>query len=258
MSSDSSVATTVSARALASRQNGARSRGPKTAAGKARSSRNALKHGLCATKLVVLREDAVQFRALEAALLAELAPVGALQGVLAQRVVSAAWRLRRADRFEAEVLDFRSYDNADLGVALMRDGNGPRSIETVMRYRGAATAELLRALKTLQTLQAQAAAAADRPAAPPARRRARPPASKRIELEQMRQRNPSSAEPAVEPRQNAPDRKRVAGHPGPLPVPARKTKRTQESQAEQDVGVGSKARCELAGLMTLSGPQTSA
>ena len=123
MSSDSPVDTTVSARALASRQNGARSRGPKSAAGKARSARNALKHGLCAAQPVVLREDAAQFQAFEQALLAELAPVGALQGVLAQRVVSAAWRLRRADRFEAEVLDFRSYDNGSLGVALMR---GPR------------------------------------------------------------------------------------------------------------------------------------
>jgi hypothetical protein len=92
----------ISARALASRRNGARSRGPKTAVGKARSSRNALKHGLCARKLLVLpEEDASQFQALEAALLEELAPVGALQAVLAQRVVSAAWRLMRADRLAA-------------------------------------------------------------------------------------------------------------------------------------------------------------
>ncbi len=42
---------TVSARALASRRNGARSRGPGTAAGKARTARNALKHGLRARRL---------------------------------------------------------------------------------------------------------------------------------------------------------------------------------------------------------------
>jgi hypothetical protein len=57
MSSDRPVTTTLSARALASRQNGARSRGPRTAAGKARSAQNALKHGLCAKKLLVLREE---------------------------------------------------------------------------------------------------------------------------------------------------------------------------------------------------------
>ena len=74
--------------------NGARSRGPRTAAGKARSAKNALKHGLCAHRFLVLpEEDAREFQPLETALLAELAPVGTLQGVLAQRVVSAAWWL---------------------------------------------------------------------------------------------------------------------------------------------------------------------
>ena len=165
--------TTVSARALASRINGARSRGPRTAAGKARSARNALKHGLCAHKLVVVPdEDAAAFAALEAALLAELAPVGALQAVLAQRVVSAAWRLMRADRIEAEVLVFRSGSDRDLGLALTRDGNGTKAMPTLMRYRGTALAEFMRCLRTLQALQAEARAT--ELAAPARRRRGRP------------------------------------------------------------------------------------
>ena len=98
MSSDRPVSTTVSARAAASRRNGARSRGPKTAAGKARSARNALRHGLCSISMLLADEDAPAFVALETALLAELAPQGALQAVLAQRVVAASWRLARADR----------------------------------------------------------------------------------------------------------------------------------------------------------------
>jgi hypothetical protein len=86
-----------SARAEASRLNGAKSRGPKTPEGKARSSQNALKHGFRAQKYVVLPdEDAAAFEALEAALMEELAPEGALQSVLAQRVVAASWRLARA------------------------------------------------------------------------------------------------------------------------------------------------------------------
>ena len=68
------------ARAEASRQNGAKSRGPKTAEGRARSAQNALKHGMRAQKHLVLPdEDAAEFDALEAALVEELAPVGALQ-----------------------------------------------------------------------------------------------------------------------------------------------------------------------------------
>jgi hypothetical protein len=146
-----------SARARASRKNGTKSRGPKTAEGKARSAQNALKHGMRAQKYVVLpQEDAAAFEVLEAAILAELAPQGALQTLLARRVAVAAWRLERADRLEAEVLEFRSSEGASAGLALIRDGNGTRSFETLMRYRGAAMAEFMRALRTLKALQAQA------------------------------------------------------------------------------------------------------
>jgi hypothetical protein len=150
-----------SARAEASRKNGARSRGPKSPEGKARSAQNALKHGLRAQKYVVLpEEDAAEFAELEAAMIAELAPVGALQTVLARRVAIAAWRLARADRIEVELFARRSWGaDANPGIALIRDGNGSRSFETLLRYRGAAMAEFWRALKTLKALQAEQAAA---------------------------------------------------------------------------------------------------
>jgi hypothetical protein len=150
----------MSARAQASRINGARSRGPKTEAGKARSSQNALKHGLCAQRFVVLAdEDAAEYAAHEEALLAELAPDGALQTLLARRVAAAAWRLLRADRIEAELFAQQGTGNGDLGLALIRDCNGARAFETLLRYRGGAEAGLWRALRTLKALQAEAARA---------------------------------------------------------------------------------------------------
>ena len=105
------------ARAAASRSNGAgllgrgqplgpgaKSRGPRTPEGKARSAQNALKHGLRAQKfLVVGNERPREFDALEAALVDELAPEGTLQGLLAGRIARAAWRLERAERIEAEL-----------------------------------------------------------------------------------------------------------------------------------------------------------
>ena len=147
------------ARAEASRNNGAKSRGPKTEAGKARSAQNALKHGMRAEKHVVLpEEDVSEFAELEAALITELAPVGALQTVLARRVAIAAWRLARADRIEVELFEERGYGAAGPGLAMIRDGNGTRSFETLLRYRGAAMAEFSRALRTLKALQAEQAA----------------------------------------------------------------------------------------------------
>jgi hypothetical protein len=162
-----------SARAAASRKNGARSRGPKTAEGKARSAQNALKHGLRAQKHVVLpEEDGREFAALVAAFIEELSPVGALQAVLAQRIAVAAWRLMRADRIEAEVLGHQRGRDGDLGLAVIRDGNGAGALPTLLRYRGGALAELTRSLRALKALQAEArahaAAVAEAPVPAPA------------------------------------------------------------------------------------------
>ena len=147
------------ARAAASRRNGARSRGPKSPEGKARSAQNALKHGMRAQKCIVLPgERASAFEAFEAALLEELAPEGALQAVLAQRVVAASWRLARAERLEAELFARNMLAGHGLGLALIRDCNNARAFDTLLRYRGGTLAELWRALRTLKALQAEAAA----------------------------------------------------------------------------------------------------
>src|SRR5918996_6299477 len=152
------------ARAQASRRNGAKSRGPVTPEGKARSARNALKHGLCAGHHVVVEGESPEaFAAFEAALVDDLAPAGALQMLLAGRIARAAWRLERAERIEAELFARQMdgpFGDGDLGLALIRDGNGARAFDTLLRYRGAAQAELTRTLRTLKALQAEAKAIA--------------------------------------------------------------------------------------------------
>src|SRR5690606_32816060 len=126
---------------------------------KARSAQNAIKHGLRAIRHCVLpQEDPGAFDALQYAMFAELQPAGVMEVLLARRVAVAAWRLARADRMEAEALAFRSYEDADAGLALMRDCNGARAIDTLIRYRNGAFAEFTRALRALQALQAVHAA----------------------------------------------------------------------------------------------------
>ena len=88
----------------ANRRNARRSTGPKTAAGKAASSANALRHGLSAARAVVLPdEDGEAYERLRQGVLADLDPAGALQEALAQRIVVLLWRLDRAARLEAEL-----------------------------------------------------------------------------------------------------------------------------------------------------------
>jgi hypothetical protein len=213
------------ARAEASRRNGAKSRGPKTPEGKARSAQNALKHGLRAQKHIVLQgEDAAEFNALESALIEELAPVGALQSVLAQRVVAASWRLARAERLEAELFAHNHLAGGSLGLALIRDCNGARSFDTLLRYRGGTLAELWRALRTLKALQAEAAAASPQVSAPeiPIEPEARgifcDSARRRAESEPAP--SPAAIVPAVIPcdqasaRTKLPDQPESCGNPG--------------------------------------------
>jgi hypothetical protein len=148
------------ARAAASRANGAKSRGPITAEGKARSAQNALKHGLSARRHVLLPDDSrAEFKALEGALLEDLRPEGALQTLLAQRLVAAAWRLARADRLEFGLLAGGAALESP-GRALVRDGRAAGVFATLVRYRGGAQAEFFRTLKALRALQAEAAGAA--------------------------------------------------------------------------------------------------
>jgi hypothetical protein len=191
-----------SARAEASRRNGAKSRGPRTPEGKARSAQNALKHGFRAQKHMVLPgEDAVAFAELEAALLADLAPDGPLQEALARRVVAATWRLERAERIEAQLFA-RMMEAGNMGLALIRDGNGARAFDTLLRYRGTAAAELWRALRALKALQAEAAA---RPAALPERHALAAPHAVPIEPESR-----------ADPDDRAPSQ--AAREPAPLPA----------------------------------------
>lgn len=85
----------------ANRANAARSTGPRTPEGKAKSSMNAVKHGLTARSAVLPGEDRGEREAMARALLRDLAPQGLSQRILAARIVALAWKLRRVAPAEA-------------------------------------------------------------------------------------------------------------------------------------------------------------
>ena len=93
---------------LANRRNAARSTGPTTPAGKARSSRNALKHGLLTRDVVLHHPDAHEsqkdFDAFLADLRVELEPRNLIEQTLVERIATCFWRLRRVQRFEVGAL----------------------------------------------------------------------------------------------------------------------------------------------------------
>jgi len=102
---------TTQARILANRLNAQKSTGPKTQKGKEIVAQNALKHGLSARHDVVITEDQADFDLHRDALLAELAPQGPMESILADRIISLSWRLKRADRIQNQTFDAMDEDN---------------------------------------------------------------------------------------------------------------------------------------------------
>lgn len=80
-----------------------RSTGPRTVAGKARAAGNAVTHGLTAAAPVLPGEDPAGWEAHRAGVVAALAPAGALEQALADRVAAGLWRLRRVLAYETAV-----------------------------------------------------------------------------------------------------------------------------------------------------------
>ena len=87
----------------ANRRNALKSTGPKTPEGKTAVRLNALRHGLRSEEILLPGEDGEALRELDEYLRAELQPVGELENLLIDRVVSAYWRLRRLGRVEAGI-----------------------------------------------------------------------------------------------------------------------------------------------------------
>jgi hypothetical protein len=79
--------------------------GPRTEEGKARSSRNATKHGFYAERNYILPDEEEEFAQQHTALMLELSPEGVLEEVHANEIMTATWRLRRCGIVEAKFAD---------------------------------------------------------------------------------------------------------------------------------------------------------
>src|SRR5262245_24666833 len=124
-------------RAEISRQNGRKSKGPRSHACKQRSKFNALKHGLYAKVPVLPGEDPQQFQNRLDTWSADLVPANELEQSLVERAVTLTWQLDRAARAEAARLTtlIRSAPDAEalrqqdqaaaLGQRLLFDRCGP-------------------------------------------------------------------------------------------------------------------------------------
>jgi hypothetical protein len=82
-----------------------RSTGPRTPAGKQRSSLNALRHGLTAASPVLPSEDQAAYDAHRRGFFDEYQPATPTESQLTQELADTAWRLNRIPSLEAALLD---------------------------------------------------------------------------------------------------------------------------------------------------------
>jgi hypothetical protein len=92
----------------ANRRNSLRSTGPRTEEGKRQSRCNALRHGLTAETVIDGLENSEDYRAFEAAVIADYDARTAVERELVLRLASLLWRLRRIILIETDLLKIQS------------------------------------------------------------------------------------------------------------------------------------------------------
>ncbi len=92
----------------ANRRNASKSTGPITEEGKRRSRCNAVRHGLTAETVIGALEDAEDYKAFEAAIVADYDAQSAVERELVLRLASLLWRLRRATIMETGLFEIQA------------------------------------------------------------------------------------------------------------------------------------------------------
>ncbi|MCZ2146763.1 MAG: hypothetical protein LC126_03195 [Bryobacterales bacterium] len=135
-------------RACINRENAQKSTGPKTPAGKAASSRNALKEGFSASFAIVAPEDRQCYDEFLTGLREELQPRGVQEEDLFRRISLASWNIRRIEKLTCALYE-------DQGVDPLASGD-PATITKLERYTRCQTLNersYYRGVKQLRLLQ---------------------------------------------------------------------------------------------------------
>ena len=153
----------------ASRLNGAKSKGPVTAEGKKRSSRNALKHGLASSFILLPQECPDRFRAFCDTYVDVLQPQNEVQRDLTFEAAANMWRIIRTSSAEAALIEIEierqradvdakfaePTDHIRIALAIESLANNGRALALIQRYESRLSRAKQRALEQLRKLQGE-------------------------------------------------------------------------------------------------------
>jgi hypothetical protein len=154
----------LSQKQLEANRNNAKLGGVKSAIGKAISRYNARKHGLLTKEVLMKGEDKDELLKLERGVKSYIQPIGDIEEMLCERIVTGMWRLKRLLRIETkEMLSF--INDVDESDELDNSINGksgripsPKMLseaesQKMLRYENSIEKSIYRALHELQKLQ---------------------------------------------------------------------------------------------------------
>ena len=145
------------AQAAASRANGALSLGPRSAEGRATSSRNSLKFGIDAQAMIIPGEDPTELDRLTAEYHDRFHPVGPVESAVLKEAIRAQWLRDRYYRIETEVITMRAAAHTEtehaVGAAFDQDARSGNTLQRLFRRRMAADKDWFSALQLLDQLQ---------------------------------------------------------------------------------------------------------
>jgi flagellar biosynthesis GTPase FlhF len=153
-------------RAETNRANAKHSTGPRTEAGKQRSSLNALRHGLTGHVIVLPSEDHAAYETHTRRLIHDLQPKGALEEQLVQSLSDTSWRINRVAALETNLLSLGIHEQSANIVTAHPEAHAALAMAASVREQTRALSNLSmhehrlsrqfeRTLKQLREIQAE-------------------------------------------------------------------------------------------------------
>jgi hypothetical protein len=151
------------------RINGAKSNGPVTPEGKAKSSQNAVKHGACCRNIVLANESPEDYTIMRSGWIHHLKPAGPVELDLVEEIVACRWRLRRIWAAETAAIDvemIRQEESVNHACETIDEASrtafafsglaaAGRTLSTYRRLEASLSRQYQRALDSLRQLQAE-------------------------------------------------------------------------------------------------------
>jgi len=144
------------------RANGAKSRGPVTPEGRARSAANSLRHGFASSSVLIAGESDQDFQLLHAEFRDQFQPRSGVEANLVEVMVIARWRLRRLLSIETRLFDLemkarskaKAMEPEDrLALAFKKLSDHGNSLTLLIRYEGSLNRSYDKAWKQLLLLK---------------------------------------------------------------------------------------------------------